>query len=99
MDGRPTPVPRQVVAEFMLAQRGGLFDDIDPQSVAKPIISRSRSASALFSTSARRFIMSSVIGVPSSESLASTTRPYRKAPMTTAITSYTTSRDVTIEPE
>ena len=31
-------------------------------SAAKPIISRSKSASALFSTSERRFIMSSVIG-------------------------------------
>jgi len=39
--------------------------------------------------------MSSVIGAPSSEDLASTTRPYRKAPMTTALPSYTTSRDVT----
>jgi hypothetical protein len=39
--------------------------------------------------------MSSVIGVPSSQELASTTRPYRKAPMTTALPSYTTSGDVT----
>jgi len=39
--------------------------------------------------------MSSVIGRPSCQVLDSTTRPYRKAPMTTAQTSYTTSRDVT----
>jgi len=39
--------------------------------------------------------MSSVIGGPSSQELASTTKPYRKAPMTTALSSYTTSRDVT----
>jgi hypothetical protein len=32
------------------------------RSAAKPIISRKRSASGDFSTSARRFIMSSVIG-------------------------------------
>lgn len=35
------------------------------RSAAKPIISRSRSASGVFSTSVRRFIMSSVIGGPS----------------------------------
>jgi len=40
--------------------------------------------------------MSSVIGRPSCQVLDSTTRPYRKAPMTTAQTSYTTSRDVTV---
>jgi len=39
--------------------------------------------------------MSSVIGGPSSQELVSTTRPYRKAPMTTALPSYTTSRDIT----
>lgn len=47
-------------------------------SAAKPIISRSRSASALFSTSARRFIMSSVIGGPSSEALVSQPDPTGK---------------------
>jgi hypothetical protein len=40
--------------------------------------------------------MSSVIGRPSCQVLASTTRPYRKAPMTTALTSYTTPRDIII---
>lgn len=39
--------------------------------------------SGVFSTSVRRFIMSSVIGGPSEMGLASTTKPYRKAPMTT----------------
>ena len=51
-------------------------------------------ASALFSTSARRFIMPSVTDGPSKQGLVSTTRPYRKAPMTTALSSYTMSRDV-----
>ena len=64
------------------------------RSAAKLIISRSRSASALFYTSARRFIMSSVIGGPSKQELVSqpdipeSTDDHRA-------TTYTTPRDVT----
>jgi hypothetical protein len=39
--------------------------------------------------------MSLVIGVPSKKGVGVATTPYRKAPMTTALPSYTTSRDVT----
>src|SRR6185312_9861040 len=47
------------------------------RSAAKPIISRNRSASGVFSTSARRFIISSVIG-GSSNQVGVATRPYRR---------------------
>jgi hypothetical protein len=63
-------------------------------SAAKPIISRRRSASGVFSTSVRRFIMSSVIAVPSrkvgfdNQTLPESADDHR-------VTSYTTSRDVT----
>ena len=32
LDGKPTPIPRAAVWEFMLAQRRGAFDDVDPKS-------------------------------------------------------------------
>src|SRR5271166_2197612 len=47
------------------------------RSAAKPIISRKISASGVFSTNARRFIISSVIG-GSSVALRFATRPYRR---------------------
>src|SRR4029077_20139971 len=42
------------------------------RSAAKPIISRRISASGVFSTSERRFIISSVIGCPSDQGLCCT---------------------------
>src|SRR5580700_4586515 len=47
------------------------------RAAAKPIISRNKSASGVFSTSARRFIISSVIG-GSSNQVGVATRPYRR---------------------
>ena len=55
--------------------RGAHFQFIR-RSAAKPIIARSKSASGLFSTSARRFIIWSVIGGPCGSGLASATRPW-----------------------
>ncbi|MBU1336392.1 MAG: hypothetical protein KKG17_16230, partial [Alphaproteobacteria bacterium] len=45
--------------------------------------------------SVRRFIISSVIGRPSGQGLVLQPEPYRKAPMTTALLTYTTSGDTT----
>jgi hypothetical protein len=51
-------------AILLAIARAGLRADLQRHQLlgAKPIISWSKSASALFSTSERRFIMSSVIG-------------------------------------
>jgi hypothetical protein len=54
------------------------------RSAAKAIISRSISASGVFSTSERRFIISSVIGGFLGDRLSSQPDPSRKSPVTTA---------------
>jgi hypothetical protein len=50
---------------------------------------------SVFSTSARRFIMSAVIGGPSGQRFVSQPDPNWKAPITTALPSYSTSGDTT----
>lgn len=53
------------------------------RSAAKPLISRRKSASGLFSRSVRSAIVSSVIGESSVQVAGVATQPYRRFPMTT----------------
>jgi hypothetical protein len=69
------------------------LEDAVSRSAANPIISRSRSASGVFSTKSRRFIMSVVIGGISGPGWCQQPDPTGTSPVTTSARTYTTLRD------